>query len=64
VLEGEALQKQVERWVAYGTIEPSAGEAILAVMRTGEWRDLRYMDVLSSLPTDLVTACVVCASQI
>jgi hypothetical protein len=43
VLEGEALQRQVERWVAYGTIEPSAGEAILAVMRTGEWRDLRYM---------------------
>lgn len=40
MLEGEALQRQVERWVAYGTIEPSAGEAILAVMRNSEWRDL------------------------
>eukprot|EP00611_Tribonema_gayanum_P018916 TRINITY_DN3221_c0_g1_i3.p1 TRINITY_DN3221_c0_g1~~TRINITY_DN3221_c0_g1_i3.p1 ORF type:complete len:570 (-),score=234.90 TRINITY_DN3221_c0_g1_i3:293-1939(-) len=40
VLEGGELERQVVRWVEYGTIEPSAGDAILTVMRTDEWRDL------------------------
>lgn len=39
-LKGEALVKQVEKWRDYGTIEPSAAEAIIAVARNSKWTDL------------------------
>ena len=39
-LKGEALVKQVEKWRDYGTIEPSAAEAIIAVARNTKWTDL------------------------
>lgn len=40
ILTGKALEDQVEKWVSYGTIEPSAGAAIKDVSQNGEWRDL------------------------
>ncbi|CAM9587436.1 unnamed protein product [Chrysoparadoxa australica] len=40
VLEGEALKAQVNKWVTAGTIEPSAGAAIVDVATKAEWRDL------------------------
>lgn len=40
VLTGKALEEQVDEWVSYGTIEPSAGSAIKEVSQKGEWRDL------------------------
>jgi hypothetical protein len=40
LLEGEALLKQIDVWVAYGTIEPDCGEAIKAVVRNPSWCDL------------------------
>merc|ERR1712137_456309 len=39
-LKGEALVRQVERWVKAGTIEPSAGEAITQVAQKSQWADL------------------------
>jgi hypothetical protein len=39
-LKGKELQKQIERWVSYGTIEPDAGEAILQVINNPSWCDL------------------------
>ncbi|CAM9178282.1 unnamed protein product, partial [Choristocarpus tenellus] len=40
ILEGAELVAQVDKWVAYGTIEPTAGEAIKDVAKKGAWRDL------------------------
>lgn len=40
VLEGEALKNQVKKWVDYGTIEPSAGEAIIGCVDNPDWCDL------------------------
>ncbi|CAN0039667.1 unnamed protein product [Discosporangium mesarthrocarpum] len=40
MLQGDELVAQVDRWVSYGTIEPSAGQAIKDVAKKGEWRDL------------------------
>jgi hypothetical protein len=39
-LKGEALVAQLEKWAAYGTIEPSAAEAIAAVAKNPKWADL------------------------
>ena len=36
-LSGEALKKQIQSWVSYGTIEPSAGEAMTACIDHPEW---------------------------
>jgi len=40
VLKGEALKNQVKKWVDYGTIEPSAGEAIIGCVDNPKWCDL------------------------
>lgn len=36
-LSGQALKDQVRKWVDYGTIEPSAGEAIIKCSDNPEW---------------------------
>jgi hypothetical protein len=36
-LSGEELKSQVKKWVAYGTIEPSAGEAICKCVDHPDW---------------------------
>jgi hypothetical protein len=36
-LSGQALKDQVKKWVDYGTIEPSAGEAIVKCVDNPEW---------------------------
>ena len=42
VLEGLELFAQLDKWVEYGTIEPSAADAIKAVVNNGDdWLDLR-----------------------
>lgn len=50
ILTGKALEDQVDKWVSYGTIEPSAGAAIKDVSQKGEWRDLsdRYFVLLGA----------------
>lgn len=50
ILTGAALQDQVDKWVSYGTIEPSAGEAIKDASQNGKWRDLsdRYFVLLGA----------------
>jgi len=41
ILKDEALVKQVQKWQAYGTIEPSCGQAILNVIENQQkWLDL------------------------
>lgn len=40
VLSGKDLEAQVDKWVSYGTIEPSAGEAIKDASKNEQWRDL------------------------
>jgi hypothetical protein len=40
LLEGLELIKQIDEWVAYGTIEPECGEAIKEVVRNPDWCDL------------------------
>jgi hypothetical protein len=40
VLRGEQIVAQLKQWVAYGTIEASAGDAIAAVVRNKTWPDL------------------------
>jgi len=40
ILKGEALKNQVKKWVDYGTIEPSAGEAIIGCVDNPNWCDL------------------------
>lgn len=39
-LKGQALKDQVKKWVDYGTIEPSAGEAIIGCVDNPSWVDL------------------------
>mmetsp|Transcript_12615 Transcript_12615/g.17901 ORF Transcript_12615/g.17901 Transcript_12615/m.17901 type:complete len:763 (+) Transcript_12615:74-2362(+) len=40
-LYGEELRKKVNEWVEYGTIEPSAGEAIIGCIDNPGWLDLK-----------------------
>lgn len=39
-LRGDELLRRIERWEDAGTLEPSAAEALRAVVRTPEWLDL------------------------
>lgn len=39
-LKGEELKAQVRKWVEYGTIEPSAGEAIIGCVDNPKWCEL------------------------
>lgn len=50
MLTGADLEKQLDRWVAYGTIEPEAREAIALAARSGAWLDLssRYFVLLGA----------------
>lgn len=49
-LSGQALKDQVQKWVDYGTIEPSAGEAIIKCVDNPGWLDLsdRYFVLLGA----------------
>ena len=49
-ISGDELKAQVKKWVDYGTIEPSAGEAILMASDHPEWLDLsdRYFVLLGA----------------
>jgi hypothetical protein len=49
-LSGQALKNQVQQWVDYGTIEPSAGEAIVGCVDNPAWLDLsnRYFVLLGA----------------
>eukprot|EP00566_Odontella_aurita_P004693 CAMPEP_0113556302 /NCGR_PEP_ID=MMETSP0015_2-20120614/17185_1 /TAXON_ID=2838 /ORGANISM="Odontella" /LENGTH=761 /DNA_ID=CAMNT_0000457651 /DNA_START=72 /DNA_END=2357 /DNA_ORIENTATION=- /assembly_acc=CAM_ASM_000160 len=49
-LSGQALKDQVKKWVDYGTIEPSAGDAILGCVDNPDWVDLsdRYFVLLGA----------------
>mmetsp|Transcript_16639 Transcript_16639/g.38068 ORF Transcript_16639/g.38068 Transcript_16639/m.38068 type:complete len:767 (+) Transcript_16639:133-2433(+) len=40
ILKGQALKDKVKEWVDYGTIEPSAGEAIVGCVDNTSWCDL------------------------
>ena len=40
ILKGEALKQQVQEWVDYGTIEPSAGAAIIGCVDNPKWTEL------------------------
>lgn len=40
ILKGQALKDKVKEWVDYGTIEPSAGEAIIGCVDNPSWCDL------------------------
>mmetsp|Transcript_4324 Transcript_4324/g.8276 ORF Transcript_4324/g.8276 Transcript_4324/m.8276 type:complete len:756 (+) Transcript_4324:35-2302(+) len=50
VLEGQALKDQVKKWVSYGTIEESAGDAIIMCVDNPKWMDLsdRYFVMLGA----------------
>jgi hypothetical protein len=51
VLKGQALLDQLTAWQSYGTIEPTAADAIAAVVRAGgKWVDLsdRYVVMLGA----------------
>lgn len=50
ILKGQALKDQVKAWVDYGTIEPSAGEAIIGCVDNPSWVDLsdRYFVLLGA----------------
>lgn len=39
-LKGEELKTQVKKWVDYGTIEPSAGDAIIGCVDNPKWCEL------------------------
>jgi hypothetical protein len=49
-ISGEELKAQVKKWVDYGTIEPSAGDAIVACVDNPGWIDLsdRYFVLLGA----------------
>lgn len=49
-LSGEELKAQVRKWVEYGTIEPSAGSAIINCVDNPGWLDLsdRYFVLLGA----------------
>ena len=40
ILKGQELKEQVKKWVEYGTIEPSAGEAIIGSVDNPKWTEL------------------------
>jgi hypothetical protein len=40
ILKGQELKDQVKKWVDYGTIEPSAGEAICGCVDNPSWTEL------------------------
>lgn len=50
ILTGQTLKDQVQKWVDYGTIEPSAGEAIQKCVDNPEWMNLsdRYFVLLGA----------------
>lgn len=50
ILKGEALKTQVKKWVDYGTIEPTAGEAIIGCVDNPKWCTLseRYFVLLGA----------------
>jgi len=50
ILKGQPLKDQVDKWVAYGTIEPSAGDAIKNCVDRREYVDLsdRYFVLLGA----------------
>lgn len=50
ILKGDALKEQVKKWVDYGTIEPSAGEAIIGCVDNPKWCELsdRYFVLLGA----------------
>ncbi len=39
-LRGDALQRQLDRWIATGVLEPSAAEAVRTVAANPDWLDL------------------------
>lgn len=41
ILSGDALKAQVQKWVDYGTIEASAGQAIIKCIDSPSWLDRR-----------------------
>jgi len=49
-ISGQELKTQVQKWVEYGTIEPSAGDAIIACVDNPSWIDLsdRYFVLLGA----------------
>ena len=49
-ISGQELKDQVRKWVEYGTIEPSAGDAIVACVDNPGWIDLsdRYFVLLGA----------------
>ena len=49
-ISGHELKSQVKKWVEYGTIEPSAGDAIIACVDNPNWIDLsdRYFVLLGA----------------
>jgi hypothetical protein len=49
-LYGEELIKQVDKWVSYGTIEPSCGDAIKKCVENPKWLDVsgRYFVLLGA----------------
>jgi hypothetical protein len=49
-LKGEELKAQVKKWVDYGTIEPTAGEAIIGCVDNPKWCELsdRYFVLLGA----------------
>ncbi|CAJ1894212.1 unnamed protein product [Cylindrotheca closterium] len=50
ILKGDALKAQVKKWVDYGTIEPTAGEAIIGCVDNPKWCELsdRYFVLLGA----------------
>lgn len=50
ILKGDALKEQVKKWVDYGTIEASAGEAIIGCVDNPNWCELsdRYFVLLGA----------------
>ena len=50
ILKGEELKAQVKKWVEYGTIEPSAGDAIMNCVDNPQWCELkdRYFVLLGA----------------
>jgi hypothetical protein len=46
-LRGDDLQRQLDRWVAQGTVEPSCAEAVRTVAAHPEWLDLTDLRVVA-----------------
>jgi hypothetical protein len=45
-LEGDALHRQLDRWIDAGTVEPSFAESIRLVMANTDWLDLSDLTVV------------------